>query len=119
MFDANLKIKTSSTSPKSIDFCYGSDGKIATLKATGLVCEQDKFPNKTTNDFAEMLLYCMQNAAGSFDFKRNGPFKIMIDGNPIVMLHDNCITIESIEDMTQFDMWVFNKLEEKWKSRKR
>lgn len=112
-----LKINTWMNPPQTVEFSYGSEGTVATLKVTGLICNQDKLPNKTSMDFAKMLFNCISNITGSHNFSEGRDFRVMIAGEPVFIIGQKDLALTCTDDMGMFDQWAFSHLEKMWKDR--
>jgi hypothetical protein len=103
----------------TINFEHGTHGKIATVTATGLHTERDRFPEKTSKEFAEMIYESISSFVHGAQFERGkSPIKFMIEGKPIVEVGSNYIELQVSGEMSHFDQWVFMHLQRFWKERK-
>jgi hypothetical protein len=99
----------------SITFYAETGRPIAVLKAGGLVCEQNSYPNLTSREFATKLKKTL---------KENGLSHSTDDKNTLYTLSGCAVlkaTKDSIEllvdgdEMSLFDQHVFSHLQELWR----
>lgn len=128
MFDSQIKtldVKVESeTGPNNtitpiIRLCDDNSQPIAKLTKQGLICDQDRFKDKSTKDFAADLFLIINKFAGNHDFKGGQTHvKFMVDGDPALTIGERDLAFTSFDEMTMFDQWVAWHLEQMWKGRR-
>lgn len=92
--------------------------RIASLSEDGLKCDRERFPEKTSKEFAELVYSSLSLFLRDVQFERGkNPVKFTIQGKVLLDVTDTQITLHAAGAMTHFDQWVFIHLEKLWKER--
>lgn len=117
---AESRSEMKSVDDNCINFDHSNHGKVATVTLTGLHTERDRFPDKTSKEFAEMLYESISAFVRGVQFERGkSPIKFMIQGESVLEIGGDSIQLHASGEMSHFDQWVFLHLERFWKERKK
>jgi hypothetical protein len=108
-----------SVSDNTISFEHEEFGHIATLSLDGLKADRDRYPEKTSREFAQMIYESISKFVRDVQFERGkSPVKMMIAGTPALEMGAGSFVLHATAGMTHFDQWVAIHLEQMWKERR-
>jgi hypothetical protein len=112
-------LQCTSVGDNSISFDHTSHGKVAVLTADGIKCALERFPEKTSKEFAQMLFESLLTLVRRTHFERGkAAVKWTVAGKPALEIGERSLELHSTGTMSHFDQWVFIHLQKLWKDRK-
>lgn len=100
-----------------VGLAHETHGKIASVTPHGLICERTSLIDKTTKEFAEIMLEFLISFTRNHDFKA-GTLSVMAESKPILVIQERDIDLNAVDGMSLFDQWVFMRVQQLWKHRK-